>query len=165
MKIILNVSPCYFASDWFSPRLGAPYRPILFSVEKKIHIIQWNIDWGPTQELVLVLVAESYLTLRPPGLQPDRFLCPWNFSGKNTEVGWHSLLQGIFPAQGRNLGLLHCRRSLYRLNHKGSPVGGELRPNKRRFLPSQRSEFSGKGQSFKKKEPLLKTGCDKYYDK
>ena len=41
----------------------------------------------------------------------------------------------------------------------------ELLPNKRRFLPLQRSEFSGKGQSFKKKEHLLKTGCDKYYDK
>ena len=27
------------------------------------------------------------------------FLCPWNSPGKNTGVGWHSLLQGIFPTQ------------------------------------------------------------------
>ena len=32
-----------------------------------------------------------------------------------------SLLQGIFPTQGSNPGLLHCRRILYQLSHKGSP--------------------------------------------
>ena len=32
-----------------------------------------------------------------------------------------SLLQGIFPTQGLNAGLLHCRQILYQLNHKGSP--------------------------------------------
>ena len=30
------------------------------------------------------------------GLQPTRLLCPWDFPGKNTGVGWHFLLQGIF---------------------------------------------------------------------
>ena len=35
------------------------------------------------------------------------------FSGKNTGVRSHSLLQGIFPTQGSNLGLLHCRWFLY----------------------------------------------------
>ena len=33
----------------------------------------------------------------------------------------HSLLQGIFPAQGLNPGLLHCRHILYQLSHQGSP--------------------------------------------
>ena len=46
-----------------------------------------------------------------------RLLCPWNSSGKNTGVGYHSLLQRIFPTQGSNLGLLHCRQILYRLSH------------------------------------------------
>ena len=41
--------------------------------------------------------AQSHPTLRPYGLQPTRLLCPWDFSGKNTEVGCHFLLQGIFP--------------------------------------------------------------------
>ena len=41
-------------------------------------------------------------SLRPHGLQPTRLLCPWNSPGKNTGVGFHSLLQGIFPTQGLN---------------------------------------------------------------
>ena len=41
--------------------------------------------------------------------------------GKNTGVGCHALCQGIFPAQGLNPGLLHCRRILYPLRHQGSP--------------------------------------------
>ena len=40
--------------------------------------------------------------------------------GKNTGVGCHAPLQGIFPTQGSNPGLLHCRQILYQLNHKGS---------------------------------------------
>ena len=44
---------------------------------------------------------------------------PWISPGQNTGVGSLSLLQGIFPTQGLNLGLLHCRRILYQLNHKG----------------------------------------------
>ena len=43
------------------------------------------------------------------------------FSSKNTAVGSCSLLQGIFPTQGSNPGLPHCRRILYQLSHKGSP--------------------------------------------
>ena len=46
---------------------------------------------------------------------------PWNFPGQNTGVGSLSLLQGIFPTQGSNPGLLHCRRILYQLSHKGNP--------------------------------------------
>ena len=41
--------------------------------------------------------------------------------GKNTGVGCHALLQKIFPAQGSNPGLLHCRWILYWLSHQGSP--------------------------------------------
>ena len=40
--------------------------------------------------------------------------------GKNTRVGCHSLLQGIFPTQESNPGLLHCRQILYQLSHQGS---------------------------------------------
>ena len=45
----------------------------------------------------------------------------WNSPGQNTGVGSLSLLQGIFPTQGSNPGLLHCRWILYQLSHKGSP--------------------------------------------
>ena len=59
-------------------------------------------------------------SLQPHGLYSTRILCPWNFPGKNTGVGCHILLQGIFPIQGLNLGLLHCRQILYCLSHQGS---------------------------------------------
>ena len=52
-------------------------------------------------------------SLQPHRLQPDRLLCPWNFPGKNTGVGCHFLLQGIFLTQRSNLGLLHCRWIFY----------------------------------------------------
>ena len=42
---------------------------------------------------------------------------------KNNGAGCHALLQGIFPTQGSNPGLPHCRRILYRLSHQGSPPG------------------------------------------
>ena len=51
-------------------------------------------------------------SLRPRGLYS-----PWNSPGQITGVGSLSLLQGIFPTQGSNLGLLHCRWILYQLNY------------------------------------------------
>ena len=55
-------------------------------------------------------------SLRPYGLYSS-----WNSPGQNSGVGSLSLLQGIFPTQGLNPGLLHCRRILYHLSHQGSP--------------------------------------------
>ena len=43
------------------------------------------------------------------------FVTPRNSPGQNTGVGSLSLLQGIFPTQGLNLGLLHCRQIRYRI--------------------------------------------------
>ena len=55
-------------------------------------------------------------------LQPARLLCLWNSLGKNTGVGCHALLQGIFPKQGLNPGLLHYRQILYHLSYRGSLI-------------------------------------------
>ena len=67
-----------------------------------------------THQICCCLVAKSCLTLlQPCGLQPTRFLCPWGFPGKNTGVGCHFFLQEIFPNQGSNSYLLHCRQILY----------------------------------------------------
>ena len=52
---------------------------------------------------------------RPHGMQASRFLCSQNSLGKDTGVGSHSLLQGIFPVQGLNSSLLHCRQILYQV--------------------------------------------------
>ena len=69
-----------------------------------------------------MLVSQLSPTLWDPhGLQPMRLLCPWDSPGKNTGVGCHFLLQGIFQIQGSNLGLLHCRQILYHMSHQGSP--------------------------------------------
>ena len=51
--------------------------------------------------------ARLFDSLWSHGLEPTRLLWPWDFPGKNTWVGWHFLLQGIFPTQGSNLHLLH----------------------------------------------------------
>ena len=56
------------------------------------------------------LVAQPCPTLQLHGLQPARLLCPWGFSRQKYGVRCHALLQRIFPTQGSNPGLLHCRR-------------------------------------------------------
>ena len=61
-------------------------------------------------------------SLRPHGLLPTRLLCPWNSPGKNTGVGSHSLLQGIFLTQGSNLDLPHCRQILLLYEPPGKPI-------------------------------------------
>ena len=74
-------------------------------------------------KVVKVLVSQSWPTLcdpmdcSPPG-SPVRGDSP----GKNTGVGSHSLLQGIFLTQGLNLGFLWCRQILYHLRHQESPL-------------------------------------------
>ena len=46
-------------------------------------------------------------SLLPYGLYPSRLLCLWDSPGKNTGLGCHVLLQGIFPTQGSNPSLLY----------------------------------------------------------
>ena len=59
--------------------------------------------------------------LWPHGLQPTRLLCPWDFPGKNTGMGYYFLLQGILLTQGLNLWLLHWQAYSLPLHHLGSP--------------------------------------------
>ena len=79
-------------------------------------------------------------SLQPHGLQPTRLLCPWDFPGKNTGVGCHFLLQGIFLTQGSNSGLLHCRQILYHLSHQGGKLSHP--PVYAQFSSVQFSQFS-----------------------
>ena len=74
------------------------------------HSLTLYIEWVKWKLL-------SWVALRPHGLYSL-----WNSPGQNTGVGSLSLLQGIFPTQGSNPGLLHCRQILYQLSHKGSPL-------------------------------------------
>ena len=80
-------------------------------------------------------------SLQPHGLQPARFLCPWNSPGQNIGVDSCSLLQEIFPTQGLSLSLLHCIG--YHLSHTGKPKNpgvGSLSLLQRNFL-TQKSNW------------------------
>ena len=67
--------------------------------------------WGRTEsDTTEVTQQQQQATLRP-----------WYYPDKNTGVGSHSLLKGIFQTQGSNLDLLHCRQILHHLNSQGSP--------------------------------------------
>ena len=71
---------------------------------------------------MLWLVAESCLTVcNPLDGSPPGFSVHGDSPGKNTGVGYHALLQGIFPTQEWNPGLLHCKWLLYHLSLQGSP--------------------------------------------
>ena len=62
-------------------------------------------------------------SVRPQRWQPTNLFCPWDSPGKNTGVGCHALLQGIFPTQGSNprlLCFLHWQVGSLPLSHLGS---------------------------------------------
>ena len=70
---------------------------------------------------VTLIMSDS---LQPYEPQPTRLLCPWDSPSKNTEVGCHALLQGIFPTQGSNPCLwcfLHWQESCLPLAPPGKP--------------------------------------------
>ena len=71
-------------------------------------------DWATESE------SESHSAVSN-SLQPYAVYSPWNSPGQNTGVGSLSLLQGMFPTQGLNPGLLHCSQILNQLSHQGSP--------------------------------------------
>ena len=72
----------------------------------------------PSKYIACVKVTQLCPTL----WEPHGLFSPWNSPGQNTGVGSLSLLQGIFPTQGSNPGLPHCRGILYQLSHKGCPI-------------------------------------------
>ena len=80
-------------------------------------------EWIKKMWCVLCVVSCSAMSdsLRPHGLQPCQAPLSMGFLGKNTGMGYHALLQGIFPTQGSNPGLLHYGQILYPLSHQGSP--------------------------------------------
>ena len=82
-----------------------------------IYMYTWNCHY-----YVLCLVARLCLTLGDPiASSPPGSSVPGDSRGKNTGVGFHALLQGIFPTQGSNPGLQHCRQILYHLEAPGKP--------------------------------------------
>ena len=80
-----------------------------------ISIVDLEIE--RTNQLLLLRLSVVSDSLQPHGLQPTRPLCPWDFPGKNTGVGCHFLLRGIFLTQG----CLLWQVDSLPLNHQGSP--------------------------------------------
>ena len=102
-------------SLWFDQEDTSPEEPFILqtlpkpSVNPSLFALvsvtteKWKWKWSHS------VVPDS---LRPHGLQPTRLLPPWDFPGKSTGVGCHFLFQKIYPTQGSNLGLPHCRQTL-----------------------------------------------------
>ena len=106
--------------DWATEQHGQIFVMILR--DKGHQIIYRKNNHNSKKHCVCVSPSVVSEALRPHGLQPAGLLCPWDSPGRNTGVGSHSLLQRIFPTQGSNPHLLHCRQILYRLSHQGSPL-------------------------------------------
>ena len=71
---------------------------------------------------MLCLVSQSCPTLcNPMDCSPPGSSVHGDSPGKNTGVGFHAILQEVFPIHGSNPGLLYCSQILYRLSHQGSP--------------------------------------------
>jgi len=67
------------------------------------------------------LVTKSCVNLLwPHGWWPSRLLCPWDFPGKNTGVGCHFLLKGIFLTRRSNWSFLHWQADSLPVDHQGS---------------------------------------------
>ena len=77
----------------------------------------WGLEMSCVMHRVTQLLSERAGEPSLPG-----FSVHGDSPGKNTGVGSHSLLRGIFLTQGLNPGLLHCRKILYHLRHQGSPL-------------------------------------------
>ena len=114
-----------FSSCW-TPSLGSTFPLLVFLVPKCSFLLLPGIE--SESESISHSVVPRFLWLY--GLGSTKLLCPWNFPGKNTGVGSHSLLQGISPTQGLNPDLLHCRQILYhlRLEKDCFPSPTEMKP-------------------------------------
>ena len=93
------------------PSLLMPINKSYFPIKKR------KKELGQRVRMELYLVALcNHMHCSPPTSSVRGFS-----PGKNTGVDCHALLQGIFPIQGLNPGLQHCKRNLYWLSHQGSP--------------------------------------------
>ena len=88
-------------------------------------LLPWQVDsftiWATRGRPSYLTECESRSAMSD-SLRLHGLYSPWNSLGQNTGVGSLSLLQGIFPTQGLNPGLLHYRQILYQLSHKRSLI-------------------------------------------
>ena len=88
------------------------------------------VSWNCWNKLPQTSWKSESRSVMSDTLWPHELYRPWNSPGQNAGVGSHSLLQEIFPTQGSNPGLLHCRQILFQLSHRRSPYKlGSLQQN------------------------------------
>ena len=102
---------------WLGPPLYSVAVTVLSGAESAPQLL--GVE---TPKVKVKLLSRARLFVTPWIVACTKLLCPWDFQGKSTGVGCHFLLQGIFPTQGSNPGLWHCRQTLYHLSHQGSPI-------------------------------------------
>ena len=144
-------------SWWWTERLG-----MLHSMGSQRVGHEWatELNWNECVEyadkiytsgkglsIPLLVCWELSRSVMSNSLCPHGLYSPWNSPGKNTGVGCHALLQGIFPTQGSNPSLPHCRCILYHLNHQRSIW-------KTKQTPSQTITSCRKNQKMGRKEKL-----------
>ena len=114
-------APCYLR---YPLNTSLSVRHQLVSFQQILGGSAHSCTWAISNSLSLLFSCSVMSSsLRPHGLQAARLLCPWDFPGKNTGVGCHFLLQGIFPTQELNLRLLLGRWILNHQRRWGSPGG------------------------------------------
>ena len=116
---------CHAPPPGVLPDLGIEPMSLILAGGFFITSTTWEAHYIPCAVLCCAVLLLSCLVM-------SNSLCPMDCSrpgssvhgdspGKNTRVGCHTLLQGTFPTQGSNPGLLHYRHILYHLSHQGSP--------------------------------------------
>ena len=137
LKLCLNISS--YQSAWM---LSCVWLLVIYGLQPARLLCPWGFS---RQEYWSGLLCPPSGDLPDPGIEPispvllhcRQILCPlshlgspnkcskvktkftsWDFPGKSTGVGCHFLLQSIFLTQGSNLGLPHCKQTLYHLSHR-----------------------------------------------
>ena len=94
---------------------------IILLTKKVMARIRKNLNLHTWVRVCVLSHISCVRLLRLYGLQPTRLLCPWDSPDKNTGVGCHAFLQGIFLTQGSNLALLHWQVGSLPLAPPGKP--------------------------------------------
>ena len=111
-----------FPSSWALPDPGIEPRSPAWQMDS-LSLSQLGSNTAYCLRCAVCLVTQSCLAFCDPvDCSPPGSSVHGDSPGKNTGVGCHALLQGIFSTQRSNPGLLHCRWIFYHLSHQGSPM-------------------------------------------
>ena len=122
-NILLQSIDCFFVlfKSWLLASSKSPGVTISYQTEITVFLVTYSQKWHPLNITVYIgcmhLVAQLCLPLCDPiDCSPSGFSALGDSPGKNSGVGYHALLQGIFPTQGSNPSLLHCKQILHHLS-------------------------------------------------